>query len=299
MSLSRREFLTAGALLAAPAAAAGQRAWKSFEFAIPSEPRGARRALVALPARAALEPDLPVLVLLHGLGETRSEEAGAHAWLDAYGLGSAWDRLAAPPLPREPASPLSEDDYAAIERSLQERPFAGLCVVCPYLPNPHAAPRDPTLEGYARWLEGGLLPALRDRVPQATRSAARTGIAGVSLGGFAAIEVCLRRPQLFGTLGCVQGAFAAERGAVYARKLAPSFRGEQPRVYVASSKQDPYRAANLAFARALKAEGVASEWNLRNGAHSQDWLKKVGSLDLLLWHDRALRRSSAASVAER
>jgi hypothetical protein len=290
--LSRRSFFAATSAVfgAPPPEAPAPHAWESFEFAVPTDEHGARRALVALPKTRAPGVELPVLVLLHGLGETRSEEAGSRAWLEPYGLGSAWDRLAAPPLVRERPSPLSDEDYAALDRSLAERPFAGLCVVCPYLPNPHGKFADPNLERYARWLDTALLPALRDRVPEATRTPARTGIAGVSLGGFAAIEISLRRPSVFGTLASVQGAFGVERAVSYARALAPVFRGKDASVYVATSRFDPYKAANLAFARELADVGVERHLELRNGAHTQERLRQVGSLDLLLWHDRALRR---------
>jgi enterochelin esterase-like enzyme len=262
--------------------------------AVPTDARGARRALVLLPSELDPAASLPLLVLLHGLGETNDEHAGSHAWLERYGLGRAWQGLLNPPLPRERPSFLSDDEDSARGQCLARRPFSGLCVICPYLPHPRTfAASDPKFERYAAWLGDALLPAVRDRVPEAARSPAQTGIAGVSLGGFVALQAALNRPLDYATVGSVQGAFGVELASSLARRLAASFRAPGRSVYIATSQSDPYRAANEALARQLVALGVPSALCLRPGPHSQTWLREVGSADLLLWHDRALRRSAS------
>jgi pimeloyl-ACP methyl ester carboxylesterase len=237
-----------------------------------------------------------LLVLLHGLGETSDERSGTHAWLERYGLSRAWEGLASPPLARDRPSFLSDADDSARSRCLARRSFAGLCVVCPYLPHPRTLQsKDPSFERYASWLSDALLPAVRDRVPEATRSALQTGIAGVSLGGFVALQAGLHRAQHYATVGSVQGAFGVELAVSLARRLATSFNAQGRSVYVATSEADPYRGANQALARELKKLGVHSELCLRGGPHSQPWLREVGSADLLLWHDRRLRSASLPS----
>lgn len=301
--LGRRSLLAASSALALarplgaqPQPPVSKPAWRKFELAVPADARGARRALVALPVEAAASAPLPLLVLLHGLGETNDEHAGTHAWLERYGMGNAWERLRQPPLKREKSSFLSEAEHEQLNRCLARRPFAGLCVVCPYLPNPRTL-RDPGFARYAAWLAEALLPAVRDRVPEATRSPTQTGLAGVSLGGFVAIEAALQRPEHFATVGSVQGAFGVERAAHTAKRLAANFSGQGRRLYIATSQGDPYRGANQALVRELGKLGVRAHSCLRKGPHNQPWLRDIGSLDLLLWHDRALRAPVATADA--
>jgi enterochelin esterase-like enzyme len=296
MNVTRRSLLAAAGAFSLSRGALGEparRAFRTFELAVPTDAKGARRALVILPSALDPRSPLPLLVLLHGLGETSDEQAGTRAWLERYGLGRAWEGLQNPEPARARPSFLNEAEDAAQRQCLSRRPFAGLCVICPYLPHPRTfAASDPKFERYASWLSDALLPAVRDRVPEATRAPAQTGIAGVSLGGFVALQAGLLRAQHYATVGSVQGAFGVEQAGSLARRLSESFRGPGRSVYLATSQADPYRAANQALARQLTTLGVSGALCLRAGPHSQSWLREVGSSDLLLWHDRALRRAA-------
>jgi hypothetical protein len=44
---------------------------------------------------------VPLLVALHGLGETHDQQLGARAWVDRYGLASCYERLVSPPVASE------------------------------------------------------------------------------------------------------------------------------------------------------------------------------------------------------
>lgn len=242
--------------------------YQMVEITAPTAQRP-RPALVLVPRDEAPAGGWPLLVLLHGLGETRSPRAGVRAWLEPYGLGKAWRELSRP---------------------LSARPFAGMVIVCPFLPNPYASGRaSSALDEYADWTEKSLLPSVRARVPSATTSAQSTAIAGVSLGGYAALEVFLRRPAPFSSVGTVQGAFGRELAARYARELASFPAAQRPSVYVATSTDDPYRDANLSLGKALLQEKLRTRVTVRPGPHSQGWLRSVGSRELLLFFDRALR----------
>jgi predicted esterase len=230
-----------------------------------------------------------VLIALHGLGETRDERSGLFAWLGPYGLGRAWERLEHPPLARVRQDYVSEAEYALMTESLAKDPFAGLMVVCPFMPNPYTGDAPTRLERYAEALTRDLLPALRERLPAASTDPRSTGIAGVSLGGAVALEVFLRRPREFGTLGIVQGAFGTNLSKMFARRIVDAIDPAGRAVYLSTSRGDPYRAANQRLARELETLGVPTRFSERKGPHSQDWLIEIGSLELLLWHDRALR----------
>jgi predicted esterase len=233
---------------------------------------------------------LPVLVLLHGLGETRDERAGRFAWLEPYGLARAWERLITPPVAREREAYVPDAELETLNRSLARDPFRGLVVVCPYMTNPYAG-GDPAarLERYTETLVRDVLPAVYERVPAASKAPRATGVAGVSLGGAVAIEVYLRRPAQFGTLGTVQGAYGAGLGVVLGRRIAQAEGVPGRSVYVSTSDGDPYCTANERLARELETQSVPVRYSRRKGPHSQGWLIEIGSLELLAWHDRALR----------
>ena len=49
-----------------------------------------RRFVLITPKYLSPGQNLPLALLLHGLGETTHERLGAYAWVEKYGLGSAW-----------------------------------------------------------------------------------------------------------------------------------------------------------------------------------------------------------------
>jgi hypothetical protein len=54
---------------------------------------GGRRFVLVTPRYQNGDSPLPLAIFLHGLGETTNERLGAYAWIEKYGLGSAWQRL--------------------------------------------------------------------------------------------------------------------------------------------------------------------------------------------------------------
>src|ERR1041384_8302547 len=113
------------------------------------------RARVFVPRVRNPEERFPVLVLLHGLGETENEELGAHAWGDRYGLPSADRRLRNPPVVRErPGRYFTDERLKQMNQSLGGRPFRGFVVVCPYTPNVYKeASTSAAIDRYAAWIK--------------------------------------------------------------------------------------------------------------------------------------------------
>jgi len=289
----RTFFELAGALLAAPAAAATPESadLEQHDLRLDGDPALARRALLLAPRKRAPGTKLPLLVLLHGLGETGDELLGIHAWGERYGLVRAYERLCHPPVARTLARQpyLSDERLAELNAELERRPFRGLALVCPVTPNPHRpGPAARTLDRYAAWLADVLLPAVRARVPVAGGANA-TGLDGCSLGGYVGLEVFLRRPELFGTFGSVQGAFSLASAKQYAERLADIVARVGPRrIHLETSSGDPYRRPNEALARLLEARSVRTTLLVGRGPHDQPWLREVGTLEMLLWHERQL-----------
>jgi pimeloyl-ACP methyl ester carboxylesterase len=251
----------------------------------------ARRSLLLVPKHARPAEKLRVLVLLHGLGETGNELLGIHAWGDRYGLVKSYERLRTPPVERTlPRLRYFTDEHLTqVNKSLTQKSFRGMALLCPVTPNPYKLqPAAKTLDRYAEWIEKTLLPAARDKADIGT-GPEFTGLDGCSLGGYVGIETFLRKPELFGTFGGVQAAFGAPTAILYAKKLAEAIRQVGPRsIRAGTSSADPYKKANEVLSNELHKLDVPNTLSVLPGPHNQPWLREVGTLDMLLWHDRQL-----------
>ncbi|UQA55060.1 alpha/beta hydrolase [Polyangium aurulentum] len=251
-----------------------------------------RRMTLSVPRHLGAGERAPLLVLLHGLGETGDERAGAWAWLERYGLGSAYARLRRPPVVRtSKRADFPEARLRLVNEDLARAPFRGFVVACPYTPNVNkAANPAAALDGYARWIAEVVVPRARAEA-KCAEGVAMTSIDGCSLGGFVALEVFLRRPEVFGAVGAVQAAIGKHRAAGYAERLAEVVGRVGARgVHVETSTGDPFREANEALAGALGKRGIAHELLVLPGPHDQPWLREVGTLEMLRWHDRRFRK---------
>lgn len=145
-----------------------------------------RLFVLATPRRLESYERVPLVVLLHGLGETGDARMGAWAWLERYGLGTSYNRLRAAGSMR------------------------GLVLACPYMPDlPVADPR--AFDEYARWLVEVVLPRARREAPSAFATPASTYLGGCSLGGHFSLELLLRRPEAFSAWAGVQTAIGEGR----------------------------------------------------------------------------------------
>lgn len=291
-ALSRRRLLAlaAGAACARVArlasAAPLAASYELHDLALPGDKRfGQRMTLLVPPPSRRVEP-VRLLVLLHGLGETGDPRAGAHAWVERYGLGDAYRRLMSPPVQRTSKLPYwPEGRIAQINAALAARPWRPPVVACPVTPDVYRAPsREAMLDGYADWLVDVVLPHARS-VAGLGSNPAHTSLDGCSLGGYVGIEVLLRKPAHFGAWGSVQGALGAHRVARYAARLAELSRGRGPLpIHLETSEQDVFLEVNRELSRALHAQGLAHDWLVGRGPHNQPWLREAGTLEMLLWH---------------
>jgi len=289
---TRRRWLGLALSLAAGSARAeGGGALQAREVAVPNAGRFGRKCLVLRPAHVPESEPLPLLVLLHGLGETGSEALGIHAWYDRYGLPQAYARLSAPPivrtLPHERY--LSDARLAELNRELADTPFRDVALVCPFTPNVlGSSPSAPLLDRYADYIEQSLLGAVRQQTACLTGSV-HLGLDGVSLGGYVALELFLRKPQLFGVIGCMQGAFGLSLAEVYARRIAELTAEVGPRaIHLTTTSFDPFRAAMVRLATRLLERGIPRTLTLADGPHDQRYLREAGTLEMLHFQARAL-----------
>jgi predicted esterase len=240
-----------------------------------------RRFVLLLPRYQQPGQRVPLLVLLHGLGETGDPRLGAHAWLERYGAGSAWQRLKRPPIaPLGTRGDWTPARLAEVNDELRARPFRGFAMACPHMPNLSGSA---ALDAYASWLTESLVPRVR-REAQVHEDAARTYLCGVSLGGYVSLEVVTRTRGVFGAWGGVQTAIGAGAASRYAERLARD--GSPSSLFLLTSSKDPFRKPTEALAAALEAKGLPATYRMIPGPHDQPWLRDAGTIETLLWFDR-------------
>jgi enterochelin esterase-like enzyme len=278
--MSRRAFVagSATALIARRARADVDPGWRPHDLDVREltvEGDRSRRFVLGVPRHLAANERVPLLVLLHGLGETGDERTGAWAWFERYGLGTSYDRLRA------------------------STSFRGLALACPYMPNlPVGDPR--ALDAYARWIALTVVPRARREAPVLDGPRA-TYVGGCSLGGHFSLEVVLRRPEAFGAWGGVQTAIGEAQALRYADRIASASASDNERalrdLLIETSSGDPFRSANEALARALTRSGVPNTFVELPGPHDQRWLRESGTGRMLQWFDNLPRVSLAPAPA--
>lgn len=241
---------------------------------------GGRRFVLVTPRFQNADDKLPLAVFLHGLGETADERLGAYAWVEKYGLGSAWHRLKRAPIARtSKRGEWTDARLAEVNTELSARPFRGFAMACPFMPKPSGAA---SLDEYAKWIVEALLPRCRREVPVFS-DAARTYLCGVSLGGYVSLEVLVRHPQAFGAWAGLQTAIGTFAANGYADKIAKG--GPRP-MLILTSTLDHWRSSSEALAAALKARSMPHTLRIIPGPHDQPWLREAGTIETLLWLDR-------------
>jgi enterochelin esterase-like enzyme len=253
---------------------------------------GPSDVVISIPADAGGAKRYPVLVALHGRGESlEGRRRGARGWLDDYDLGRALTRLHRPPLTEGDFQGfVSDERLKQINQGLVERPYADLIVVCPFLPD--VLRRESAFqeaEPLAAFLVDVLLPRIYAKTP-AIGTPASTGIDGVSLGGRAALLVGFSRPQAFGAIDALQAAIYSTEIERFA-ELAARALADNPKLMLRllTSDQDHFLPDNERLSAELERRGVQHRYRRVLGTHSYRFNRGPGSLEMLLYHDRVLR----------
>jgi pimeloyl-ACP methyl ester carboxylesterase len=144
------------------------------------------------------------------------------------------------------------------------------------------------LTRFMRFVVGDLRAAVEHRLGTQFPDL-RSMIAGVSMGGFLAIEIFLQSPERFCGLGVVQAAFGPNQALRYAAGVnKASERLGRKRVEILTSSFDPYRRSNELFHRHLLERKQASRLRVAPGPHDQRWLNESGVIEMLLAADDVL-----------
>lgn len=305
MSRTIRTTLLVGAacfvLLGAAARAQPESEYVHYRRLDVPSPWGSQRVLVTFPRRSdRLEHPpgerYPVLIALHGRGESADPARGHLGWASAYRLPDAFGALM--------RGRISNADYrgfvraehlAYVNASLRGQPFRGVMVVTPYVPDVIAEPLGSArMNELGQWLAGPLLAAVRERFPGAARTREGTGIDGVSMGGRVALEVGFTHGDVFGAVGAIQPAIEGKEAAL----AALAARAHVPaRIRLLSSDRDPLLEATRRMSSALTERRVPHSFAVVPGPHDYTFNRGPAGIEMLLFHDRALAREPIAAPA--
>ncbi len=254
---------------------------------------GPQTAAILVPTWGPEGTRFPVVVALHGRGEAlKGPDRGAFGWPRDYALSRAMERIASPPVtPADLEGFVDDARLAQMNTDLAARPFGGVIVACPYVPDLDLRTfKD--VRAYGKWIVEVFLPRVRRETP-AIASFEATGIDGVSLGGATALRVGFANPEAFGAVGALQPAVFDDQAqewtelARYARKKRPSMA-----LRLVTSHDDYYNGPITHLSQAWRAGGVEHEFADLPGPHDYAFNRGPGSYELLSWHDRVLRRAS-------
>jgi enterochelin esterase-like enzyme len=250
--------------------------------------------VVVLPDRLPNER-FPVLIALHGRGEAmKGPVRGARGWVDDYALGRAIRRLSMPPLqPRDFEGLAESRRIKSINEELRTQSYQGLVVICPYTPDVLTGERPfDRAVPYVRFLVETLLPRARRELP-VIDSASATGIDGVSLGGRLALLSGLYDPKSFGAVATLQAAFDSSDAARLAGMAADAKKANPSLKFrLLTSDEDYFLNANRAISAAFKQNHVEHLLLVVTGPHDYIFNRGPGAIEMLLYHDRALREPS-------
>jgi poly(3-hydroxybutyrate) depolymerase len=235
---------------------------------------------------------LPLVVAFHGMGESKlGPERGYRAWVERYGLTRAYEALLGGLLVRDAFGGLVRDaELKALNAELKLQPFSGVFVVGVYTPDLLAEVSHPDrIDAYAEWVAKKLVPKVQRMFPVVSDAPRSVGVDGVSLGGMVALEVGLRFPDVFAAVGSMQPAIRG-REAELAERAARAQASAPQQLRLLSSDQDPLLDVTRKLSEELRRRHVPHTLKVTPGGHDYAFNQGPGAIELLHFHDRALRR---------
>lgn len=259
-------------------------------FILPSKKFPHSVAVVTLPQDYGENPDkkYPLVIAFGGAGEcARPPKTGALAWMHYYKSDEAIQALG--------RNYLEVSDFRGLIKSseleefnnrLKQSPYAGVILVCPYSPllSAHVKLETPEYEAY---IVEQLVPALRKHYRVAPGG---IGVDGVSMGGARSLYYGLKYPEIFGSIGSVQGAFGPyfdiyedllDRNRENLRKKS---------IQIVTSDGDSMAISNAKMHSLLESKGIPHRYVVMTGPHDYIFNQGPGSLALLTFHNQAPRR---------
>lgn len=249
----------------------------------------AAHAVVLVPKTRAATDRFPLLIAMHGLGETwRGPQRGAWGWVRDYELPRADRALRNGTLTAQDLESLVDPvRLQQLNDSLRAQRYGGLVVILPFTIDSRTSMNGAEHRAFERWITRDLIARARRELPViATREA--TGIDGVSLGGLHALWTGLAHPDVFGVVGALQPAVRRRQSLVVQRFMRSPRRPTQ-RIRIVTSTLDALRDDVTALDQAMTRAGITHEFKLLTGPHDYVFNRGPGAIEMLLFHERALR----------
>jgi len=236
------------------------------------------------------ETTYPLVIAFGGAGECiRHPRDGALAWMLYYKTDEAVSALRVNRLEptdfRGLAKPAHVRDFNA---RLRKHPYEGIILACPSSPSlsPMVGPEFPDYEAY---IVEELIPALKKRYRVAPNA---VGVDGVSMGGSRSMYYGFKYPEIFASIGAVQGAFGPYLDA-YRELIAKNREMLKKRhIQLVTSDRDPMAPSVAKLHHLLEAERIPHTYLMLAGPHDYIFNQGPGALSLLVFHNEALSRLS-------
>ena len=228
----------------------------------------------------------PLVIAFGGAGEcARAPRQGSLAWVDYYKTDEAVKALASNHLVSKDFRGLATSaELSSFNRRLKSHSYRGMILVCPYSP-PLAAAIGLEMPEYERFIVDDLVPQLKKRY-RITPGA--IGVDGVSMGGARSIYYGFKYPDIFRSIGAVQGAFGPYF-PIY-RDLIRENRDllKERSIQLVTSDKDFCARSVERMHRLLVKERIPHSLLRLTGPHDYIFNQGPGALALLMFHNEAL-----------
>jgi iron(III)-salmochelin esterase len=236
----------------------------------------------------------PLVIAFGGMGEcVRPPRQGALAWLHYYKSDEAILALQNNRLESQDFRGLvTPEQLATFNSRLKNHPYRGIILACPSSP-PLTLHNRLEIHDYETFIIEDLLPALKKSYRVRTD---RIGIDGVSMGGARSMYYGFKYPDVFVSIGSVQGAFGPYM-PLYRELLAKNkdLIGQRS-IQLVTSDKDTMGPSVEKLHRLLVEEGVKHTYLKLTGPHDYVFNQGPGALALLLFHNQALPSTSSGPV---
>lgn len=263
---------------------------------LPSKYVADATTVVTLPKDYEAQPQkkYPLVIAFGGAGEcAKPPRSGAMAWMHYYKTDEAVEALQASRLQQPAFRGLAKDEEInAFNARLGKHPYRGIILACPYSPLLAVAQDLESLD-YENYLVRELIPALKARYRVAED---RVGVDGVSMGGARSMYYGLKYPNVFSSIGSIQGAFGPYL-ELYERLIRQN-RGalEKRSIQLITSDGDNLRRWVERMHQLLLTQGIPHRYSVLTGPHDYIFNQGPGCLALLVFHNEALNKKIAGPV---
>jgi len=265
-------------------------------FVVPSTNYPEGVAVVTLPMDYARRPHkkYPLVIAFGGAGEcARSPHSGAMAWMHYYKTDEAVDALQ--------DNKLEEADFRGLifpaqldefNERLQSNPYKGVILVCPSSP-----PLSYTAGGesaqYEAYIMHDLIPALKKHYRVAP---GRVGVDGVSMGGSRSMYYGFKYPDVFSSIGAVQGAVGPYL-SLY-KDLINRNRDllKKCSIQLVTSDGDYLAGSVKKMHQFLLSKKIPHSYYVLTGPHDYIFNQGPGSIALLVFHNEVLNGKQSGPV---